>query len=63
MRQANVVGNARRTFIRFIVIADAPATTLIVIVIEHARHRRLISREHLSSGRDDEMNHPEGRQA
>lgn len=64
----SVAGNAapRRTFIRLIVIADAPTTTLIVIVIEHARrHRRRVRRECLSSGRDDyddRMNHPEGRQ-
>lgn len=57
-------GNAvpRRTFIRL--IADAPVTTLIVIVIEHARHRRRIRRGCLSSGRDDYdngMNHPRGK--
>lgn len=55
----------RRTFVRLIVIADAPVTTLIITVIKHARHRRRIRHERLSSGRDDYddgMNHPEGRQ-
>lgn len=65
MCQANVAGNtlSHRTFIRFIAIADAPATRLIVIVIDHARQHCRISREYLSFSHDGEMNHSKGRQS